>query len=154
MAVKTGDSLPEFELLDQNSATFKSESLKGQPFVLYFYPKDDTPGCTAEACSFRDSYEEFEDIGAKVVGVSADSPEKHLKFAEKYRLPYTLLSDKGNQLRKLFGVPKSFFGLLPGRVTYIFDENAKLIHTFNSQLKVNQHITEALEYLKNLKTTK
>jgi peroxiredoxin Q/BCP len=151
MGLKVGDQLPEFDLLDQNGERFSSEQLKGNAFVLYFYPKDDTPGCTAEACSFRDSYEEFEEMGAKVVGVSADSPEKHKQFAEKHRLPFTLLSDKGNQLRKAFGVPKSFFGLLPGRVTYIFDENAKLLHSFNSQLKVNQHIKEALTYLKEQK---
>lgn len=154
MGLKTGDALPEFELLDQDGQAFSSSRLKGEAFVLYFYPKDDTPGCTAEACSFRDSYEEFEDIGAKVVGVSSDSPEKHKEFAAKYRLPFTLLSDKGNQLRKLFGVPKSFFGLIPGRVTYIFNEESQLIHMFNSQLKVNKHITEALEYLKSLKTVK
>ncbi len=143
-----GEQLPEFELLDQNNNKFSSQSLLGAPFVLYFYPKDDTPGCTAEACGFRDHYEAFEEIGARVVGVSADSPEKHQQFAEKHRLPFTLLSDKGNVLRKKFGVPKSFFGLLPGRVTYIFDAEGKLLHSFNSQLKINQHIKEALDYLK------
>jgi len=149
--ITIGEKLPEFELLDQNSETISSESLLGKPLVLYFYPKDDTPGCTAEACSFRDNFEDFIAEGAQVVGVSADSPAAHAKFAAKYRLPFTLLSDKGNKLRKTIGVPTNFLGLIPGRVTYIFDAEGVLVSEFNSQFKATQHITEALEQLKQLK---
>lgn len=146
-----GEKLPTFELLDQKGQKINSESLLGQPLVLYFYPKDDTPGCTAEACSFRDNFEDFIAEGARVVGVSADSPEAHAKFAAKHRLPFTLLSDKGNTLRKQFGVPSSFLGLIPGRVTYVFDSQGKLVHEFNAQFRAEQHISEALAQLKKLK---
>lgn len=150
--LQEGDKLPEFSLLDQDGNTVTNKDLEGKPLVIYFYPKDDTPGCTAQACSFRDNFADFEDIGAKVVGLSADSPDSHKKFAEKHRLPFTLLSDKKNQLRKKFGVPGSLFGILPGRVTYVFNKDAKLVYTFNSQLKAKQHMQEALDQLKKMET--
>ena len=142
--------MPTFSLQDQNKNVVSSEELKDQAVVIYFYPSDDTPGCTKQACSFRDNFTSFEDMGARVVGVSADSPTSHKKFAEKHRLPFTLLSDKDNKLRKQFGVPRSLFGTLPGRVTYVFDKNSKLVHTFNSQLNNKKHIDEALAHLKVL----
>ncbi|MCB0473300.1 MAG: peroxiredoxin, partial [Flavobacteriaceae bacterium] len=120
----------------------------GQAMVIYFYPKDDTPGCTKEACAFRDAYESFTDLGVKVIGISADSVESHKNFAEKYRLPYTLLADTGNEVRQSFGVPKSLMGLLPGRVTYVINRKGKVIYIFNSQLAAKKHITEALNALK------
>ncbi|MEL7021187.1 MAG: peroxiredoxin, partial [Bacteroidota bacterium] len=107
-----------------------------------------TPGCTAEACSFRDSYEDFTDAGAEVVGISADSPASHAAFAKKHRLPFTLLSDVGNKVRKQFGVPGSLFGLLPGRVTYIFDRNGICQHVFDSQLNATKHVSEAMNALR------
>ncbi|MCP4442225.1 MAG: peroxiredoxin [Aureispira sp.] len=145
--LKLGDSIPSFELKDQEENLINSNSLKGKPLVIYFYPKDDTPGCTAQACSFRDNYEEFEELGALVIGISGDSPKSHLKFAQKHRLPFMLLSDVGNKVRKQFGVPGSLFGMLPGRVTYVFDNKGSLIHIFNSQLKAKAHIPEALRQL-------
>ena len=115
--------------------------------MIYFYPKDDTPGCTKQACTFRDQFAEFEDFGATVVGVSNDSPEQHRSFQEKHRLPYRLLSDQNGKLRKKFGVESSLLGLIPGRETFIFNAKGELIHKFNSQLKMEQHIQEALKAL-------
>jgi peroxiredoxin Q/BCP len=115
--------------------------------VIYFYPKDDTPGCTKEACSFRDSYEEFTDRNVKVIGISADDVESHSNFAKKYNLPFTLLADVDNEVRNLFGVKGNVFGLIPGRVTYVVDKTGVIIYVFQSQLKAERHITEALQAL-------
>jgi thioredoxin-dependent peroxiredoxin len=150
-SLKPGDQIPHFQLKDQDNILVDSKQLIGdKALVLFFYPKDDTPGCTAEACAFRDQFEVFVEAGAQVVGISADSPESHKAFALKHRLPYTLLSDDNNQLRKQFGVPKSMFGLLPGRVTYIMDKDGIIRHTFNSQLNVNKHVEEALKVIRSL----
>ncbi|UYQ95083.1 peroxiredoxin [Chitinophaga horti] len=145
--LKVGDKLPDFQLQDQNRQTFhlKNELGKG-PLVIYFYPKDETPGCTKEACSFRDSFTSFQDLGAKVIGISSDDIASHKKFAEKYRLPFTLLADEGGKVRKLFGVPKSLG--MTGRVTYVIDNEGKIIHLFNSQLQATKHVTEALQAIK------
>ena len=145
-----GDQIPYFELVNQHGEIVKSTDLTGKPLVIYFYPKDDTPGCTVEACSFRDSYEDFLEMGASVVGISSDSIVSHKKFAEKYRLPFVLLSDSNGAVRKSFSVPRSFLGLLPGRVTYIFDKEGKLRHIFDSQLNLNGHINTALKQLKTI----
>jgi peroxiredoxin Q/BCP len=145
--MKIGDKLKPFSLQNENGEIVNIDANFGQPLVIYFYPKDDTPGCTKEACAFRDSFEEFTNAGVTVFGVSADSPKSHLAFKEKYRLPFSLLTDRGNQLRKTWNVPSSLFGLLPGRVTYIFDKKGILLHLFNSQLRAEQHITEALAIL-------
>ena len=139
--------MPDFQLPNQNGEIVSSSSFRGKPVVIYFYPKDDTPGCTAEACSFRDSYEDFTDAGAEVVGISADSPASHAAFAKKHRLPFVLLSDVGNKVRRQFRVPKSFLGLLPGRVTYIFDKNGVCQRVFDSQLNAKKHVAEAKAYL-------
>lgn len=147
--VKVGDQVPSFELANQHGDIVSSDSFIGRPFVIYFYPKDDTPGCTAEACSFRDQYEDFKDIGAEVIGVSADSPQSHLRFAEKHNLPFILLSDKNNELRSRFGVPSSFFGLFPGRVTYVVDNQGVVQHVFDSQLQAKKHVKEAIKHLQN-----
>ena len=121
-AIKVGDRVPDFSLPSQTGTTVNISDLIGKKFlVIYFYPKDDTPGCTAESCAFRDSYEVFTDAGAEVIGISADSPQSHQQFAQKYNLPFTLLSDSNNRVRKLFGVPATLF-VLPGRVTYIIDK--------------------------------
>jgi peroxiredoxin Q/BCP len=149
-SLKIGDNLPTFKLQDQNGNWIDSNNLKDEVLVIYFYPKDDTPGCTAEACAFRDSHEDFIQLGAKVIGVSADSISKHKDFVNRYKLPFTLLSDNSNELRKKFGVPKSFLGLLPGRVTYIFDKNGKLVHVYDSQINSKGHIKTSLETVKNL----
>ncbi len=108
--------------------------------VLYFYPKDDTRGCTAEACAFRDSYEVFTDSGADVIGISSDSPGQHAAFASKHRLPFTLLSDQGGQIRKRYGVP-AVLGLLPGRVTYVIDRQGVVRQVFNSMTNISGHVS-------------
>jgi peroxiredoxin Q/BCP len=146
--IKTGDPIPQFALKDQEGKEFSISELIGKkPFVVYFYPKDDTPGCTAEACSFRDQYEDFTSIGAEVIGISSDSPESHKNFIRKYNLPFSLLSDPDNSIRKKFGVPAGFFGLVPGRVTFVCDRNGTVQYVFNSQMNVRKHVKEALRVL-------
>lgn len=149
--IKVGDLLPEFELKnDEGEAVRLSPDRIEGPVVVYFYPKDDTPGCTAEACSFRDAYEDFTSEGVNVYGVSSDSVEKHRQFKAKHRLPFTLLADESNALRKAFGVPSDLFGLLPGRVTYVFDSEGVCRKVFKSQFNATKHISEALEALRGV----
>lgn len=151
MPIKVGDTAPDFTLTSQSGASVSLNNFRGKKsVVLYFYPKDDTPGCTKESCAFRDQYEVFNKAGAEVIGVSSDSPESHQKFAAKYNLPFTLLSDTGNQVRKLYGVPSDFLGLLPGRVTYIIDKQGIVQHIFNSQFNFNKHVEESLKTLQQL----
>ncbi len=151
MALKVGDTVPHFTAISLDGSAFDSKDLLGKkPIVLYFYPKDNTPGCTAQACGFRDQYEEFKELGAEVIGVSADSPKSHQKFSKQYQLPFVLLSDTTNQLRKLFGVPNDLFGLLPGRATYVIDGEGKVQMIFDSVFGV-AHIGKALNYLKKLR---
>lgn len=147
MAVQVGDTAPDFTLTSQNGQPISLKDFLGQKcVVLYFYPKDDTPGCTKESCAFRDSYEDFKNAGAEVIGVSGDSSESHAQFANKYQLPFILLADTGNKLRKLYGVP-STLGLLPGRVTYIIDKQGIVQYIFNSQLNFKGHVEESLKWI-------
>ncbi len=145
--VQAGDVAPDFALPDASGKTVRLSDFRGRkPVVLYFYPKDDTPGCTKEACTFRDQYRDFEDAGAEVIGVSSDSPESHAKFAAKYRLPFTLLADGDGAVRKRYGVPTTL-GLLPGRVTYVIDKQGIVRHVFNSQFQAKQHVAESKQAL-------
>jgi peroxiredoxin Q/BCP len=149
--VQKGSRVPSFTLLDQNGKLFDITSVLGKKnLVIYFYPKDDSPGCTKEACTFRDQFEVFREADAEIIGISSDDVESHKKFAEKYRLTYTLLSDKDGKVRKLFGVPSDLFGLLPGRVTYVINKQGIVIHTFDSQLQTQKHIEESLSALRKL----
>lgn len=146
--MKIGEEVPQLQLKDQDGNIFKFSELKGKKsFVVYFYPKDFTPGCTKEACSFRDSYEEFKDLGAEVIGISADSSSSHSKFANKYDLPYIFLSDPDKKARQAFGVKPNLLGLIPGRETFVFDKDGKLLHKFNS-MNAKRHMPEALTVLK------
>ena len=120
-----------------------------KPIVLFFYPKDDTPGCTKEACAFRDEFEGFRKLGAEVIGISSDSVESHRSFAEKHNLPFVLLSDEGGKVRRLYGVPYSL-GLFPGRVTYVIDTEGVIRHVFSSQLGATNHVKEAFEALHSI----
>jgi thioredoxin-dependent peroxiredoxin len=151
MAIKVGDTAPDFTLTDQTGASVSLSSFRGKPVVLYFYPKDDTPGCTAESCAFRDQYEVFKSAGAEVIGVSSDSNESHQRFAAKYRLPFKLLSDKGDNVRSLYGA-KAMFGLFPGRITYVIDGSGKVQHVFDSMLNFKGHVEEALKTIQTLQT--
>jgi thioredoxin-dependent peroxiredoxin len=150
-SVKVGDRAPDFTLPTQKTGeSFHLYDMIGKSvIVLYFYPKDDTPGCTAEACSFRDSYEVFQEAGAEVIGISSDSEASHQKFANKYKLPFILLSDLGGVVRKFYGVPATF-GLLPGRVTYVIDKEGIVRHIFSSQFAPENHIVEAIRALKEI----
>ena len=143
MAIQIGDKLPNFKATKQDGTAFDSHEIHEKPVVIYFYPKDFTPGCTTQACSFRDQYEDFLDLGAEVIGISGDDLESHQKFTSKYRLPFLLLSDTNKKIRKLFGVPSSLLGMLPGRVTYVIDANGVVQYIFNSML-AGQHIPKAL----------
>lgn len=150
--LKVGDTIPIFTLKDQNNNDFDIDKYLGKKsMVIYFYPKDDTPGCTKEACAFRDEFEVFTDLNVEVIGISADNVASHKKFAEKYRLPFTLLADTKKKVRKLFGVPNSLLGLIPGRVTYVINKNGIIAHIFNSQFGAEKHITESLSILKKIK---
>ena len=147
--LKVGDKVPSFQLKDQDGKDFDINSVLGkQPLVIYFYPRDETSVCTKEACSFRDAYEEFSKYGARVIGISSDGVRSHKSFAAHHKLPFTLLADTSNTVRKLFGVPKTF--VLPGRVTYIVDKNGMIVHTFNSIRDSEKHVTESLTALKRL----
>lgn len=146
--MKIGEKCPNFQLSDQNGQIISSNSFFGKRTVVYFYPKDNTPGCTTEACAFRDSYKDFMEYDCQVIGISSDSEEKHFNFSQKHGLPFTLLADPDGKVRKMFNVPTSLFGLLPGRVTYIFDETSTLIGVFNSQLNPLGHVQEALKMAK------
>jgi peroxiredoxin Q/BCP len=122
-----------------------------RPVVLFFYPKDETPGCTKEVCAFRDSFEELGKLDAEVIGVSSDFVDSHRGFAEKHNLPYTLLSDKGGKVRSLYGVPNTL-GIFAGRVTYIIDGEGVVRNVFSSQVEVEKHVEEALKTLESIST--
>ena len=150
LTVKIGDKAPDFTLPSQmGDKVSLSEFIGKKNVVLYFYPKDETPGCIKEACSFRDSYQQLTDLGAEVLGVSGQSVESHVAFASHYGLPFILLSDEGNKLRELYGVPHSM-GILPGRVTYIIDKQGVVRHIFNSQTQAQKHVEEAKKTLEQI----
>ena len=142
MGLKIGEQLPDLSLKNESGKEFNFRKID-KALLVYFYPKDFTPGCTREACGFRDSYEDFKEIGAEIIGVSSDSQESHSKFKAKHQLPFLLLSDPEKKARKAFGVKSNLLGLLPGRETYIFNKNGNLIFRYNS-LNSSKHIEEAL----------
>jgi thioredoxin-dependent peroxiredoxin len=146
--VVVGSTVPSFTLKDQYGELFNVDSVLGKKnLVIYFYPKDGTSGCTAQACSFRDQFEAFEKTDAMIIGVSEQSVESHLEFTNENMLNFTLLSDPENKVRYLFDVPSTLFGLIPGRVTYVVDKFGKVVLMFDSQLDVEKHIDEALRIL-------
>ncbi|KAG6431629.1 hypothetical protein SASPL_109708 [Salvia splendens] len=148
--VSEGTQAPSFTLKDQNGRSVSLSKFKGKPVVVYFYPADETPGCTKQACAFRDSYEKFKKAGAEVIGISGDDTSSHKAFAEKYKLPFTLLSDEGNKVRKDWGVPSDLFGALPGRQTYVLDNNGVCRLVYNNQFQPEKHIDETLKFLKSV----
>lgn len=140
-----GDKAPAFTATLQNGSTLDSADVIGRKWlVLFFYPKDDTPVCTKEACAFRDSYARFVDAGAEVVGVSSDSATSHARFAAKYRLPFPIIADGERALRKLYGVPNTL-GFLPGRVTYVIDREGVVRMIYSAMLASDDHVRRALE---------
>lgn len=149
-SVGVGDKAPDFTLPSQSGEPVRLQDRLGERVVvLYFFPKDGTPGCTAEACAFRDSHDVFAEAGAEVIGVSSDSVDSHVAFAGRHELPFTLLSDAGGQVRKSYGVP-SVLGLLPGRVTYVIDRQGTVRHVFNSMTRIGRHVDDALDMVKKL----
>jgi peroxiredoxin Q/BCP len=149
MGLAVGDRAPQVVALDQQGVERRSDQLEGRWLVLFFYPKDDTPGCTAEACAFRDAYGDLQALGAEVWGVSGDDGTSHQRFASRHQLPFPLLVDRGNALRRAFGVP-AVLGLLPGRVTYLIDPAGVIRHVFNNLLDGAAHQREALSVLQRL----
>jgi peroxiredoxin Q/BCP len=150
--LRNGDPAPDFTLTDQDGSPVTLSTLwKRGPVVLFFYPKDGTVGCTAEACAFRDAYDDFQKAGATVVGISSQGTASKKEFATKNRLPFTLVSDEGGEIRKKYGVKASFLGLLDGRETFVIDGHGIVRHVFNSQINATKHVPEALGVLATLK---
>ena len=148
--VRVGDPAPDFTLLNQDGIPVHLADLLGQSaIVLYFYPKDYTTGCTAEACNFRDRYDVFRTAGATVIGVSDDSVRSHKGFAIKNRLPFDLLSDPGGSVRKLYGVSRTL-GIISGRMTYVIDREGIVRLVFSNQLSMGSHVRQALKVLESL----
>jgi peroxiredoxin Q/BCP len=145
--VRAGDIAPDFILPDQSGRPVRLRDLLGdKTVVLYFYPKDETPGCVLEARAFRDRYAEFTAQGAEVVGVSSDSVKSHRRFIERHALPFRLLSDRDSAVRDLYGVERTL-GVLPGRVTYVIDRAGVVRQVYSSQLLPTRHSREALSVL-------
>jgi peroxiredoxin Q/BCP len=148
-AIQVGDAAPDFTAETHDGQRIALADLRGQVVVLFFYPSDGTPVCTAEACAFRDSYADFAAAGAAVIGVSSDSAESHRKFIADHKLPFTLLTDRDGSLRKAFRVPRTL-GIFPGRVTYVIDKQGLVRLVFNSQLSATGHVTQALAIVRQL----
>ena len=148
--IGVGVKAPDFTLPSQSGEPVRLHDLIGQRVVvLYFYPKDETIGCTAEACAFRDSHEVFTEAGAEVIGVSSDSVDRHARFAGRHNLPFTLLSDAGGKVRKAYGIPPTL-GFIPGRVTYVIDRDGTVRHVFNSMVNIDRHVKDALAVVRQL----
>ena len=148
--IDVGSKAPDFELLSQTGEKVRlSELLKESCVVLFFYPRDGTPKCTSEACGFRDAHEQFAKAGAVVLGVSGDSVHSHRRFSSVYGLPYKILSDEDNAVRKLYGVPPTL-GVLPGRVTFVIDREGIVRFVFSSQFRANAHVQKALDMVRRL----
>lgn len=147
---RVGERAPDFTLPRADGTPFRlSEAVRRGVVVLYFYPKDETMGCVAEACAFRDQYEVFTEAGAQVVGVSADSAESHQQFAAHHRLPFVLLTDADGKVRKSYGVGK-LLGIIDGRITYVIDTRGIVRHVFSSRLQPTRHVAEALAVVREL----
>jgi peroxiredoxin Q/BCP len=149
--VDVGSKAPDFTLPSQSGEMVSLGDFLGEkPVVLFFYPKDDTSGCTKEACAFRDEYEQFSELDTEVIRISSDSVDSHKRFAKKHKLPFTLLSDRREKVRRLYDVPKTF-GLFPGRVTYAIDQEGIVRQVFSSQIGVERHVQQALEALHSIR---
>jgi len=153
MPISSGIQAPEFSLQDETGKNRSLANFRGHPVVLYFYPKDDTPGCTTEACNFRDDYSQYSQAGITILGVSPDSTQSHKKFKAKYNLPFTLLADDGHKICELYGVwgtKKNYGREYQGvfRTTFLIDENGKIVRVFEN-VKPAGHSAEVFEALKS-----
>lgn len=147
--ISTGEKAPDFELVSSTGAKVRLSDYSGKKVVVFFYPKDDSPGCTREACQFRDAYDDFTEAGAEVIGISADSTASHEAFGRKHGLPMTLLSDPEGAARKSYRVG-STLGILPGRATFVIDREGIVRNAFSSQLRLGKHVEDALAVVKSL----
>jgi len=149
--LRVGDRAPDFTLPRQDGTPVRlSELLQRGPAIVYFYPRDESPGCTAEACAFRDAYEDFSSAGAEVIGISSDSTAAHASFAEHRRLPFILLSDRDDAVRSAWRIKPAFLGLVPGRVTFVIDREGIIRHVFDSAINPTKHVKEALRVVQRL----
>lgn len=149
MKLKIGDQAPDFEGITDEGRKIRLSDFRGKFVILYFYPKDDTPGCRVEAMSFRDRYDELQSLNAVVIGVSGDNVDSHKKFKEKYKLPFILVSDTEGKIRELYGVKGL---LIPPRVTFVIDTDGRIIHIYSSQLNPSSHVSEALKVIRELES--
>lgn len=150
--LKPGTKAPDFTLKNQDDQTVQLSDFAGKKsLVVYFYPKNETSGCTKEACAFRDSYETFTDAGAEVIGISRDSISSHQQFIQNRRLPFILLSDPDGKVHESFDVGSVLFGLIRNRVTYVIDKEGVIRNAFSSHMNINAHIEEAVATIKSLK---
>jgi thioredoxin-dependent peroxiredoxin len=150
--LSVGDPAPDFELSSSSGQTIKLSDFRGKTVVLFFFPKADTPACTMEACSFRDSYEVFKQSGAEVIGISSDSTQAQNRFAARNRLPFLLVADPGGAVRARYGIARTL-GLFPGRVTFVIDREGIIRHAFSSQFMPWKHVGETLKVLETLNTS-
>lgn len=142
--LKPGTQAPDFEAIADNGEKIKLSQFRGKYVVLYFYPKDDSPGCTVEACSFRDNWDALKKYDAVVIGVSSDNVNSHRKFKEKHSLPFILVSDEDKKIRSLYDA-KGF--LLPPRITYVIDKEGIIRFVYNSQMRASEHVKKVIEFL-------
>ncbi len=148
--LKAGDMIPLFSLRDQNDSLFNIPDYTGKKIlVIYFYPRDESSGCTKEACSFRDQYDKFTKAGAMVIGINSGTVESHKKFIQNHKLPFTLLSDPDNKVLKMFGVKSKFF--ITGRETFVVDLSGKIVFTFDSFTNGPAHEKEALQFIDSMR---
>lgn len=148
--LKVGAMAPDFSLTDQYGAVHQLSDFRGEWVVIYFYPKDDTPGCTKQACAFRDQFEDFKDEGAIVIGISSDDRISHNKFVEKHNLPFILLSDEDEIVRKEYGA-KSLFGLIPSRITFVINPKGVIEMVFNAMFNDVEHVKRSLALIRSAK---
>ena len=149
MKLKEGVRFPDFSLLDDQAKEFRlNRDVNTKYTVLYFYPKDETPGCTKQACFFRDSYNEFKEYDCEIIGISSDRQISHERFKSNHNLPFKLLSDVKGKLRKKLELPKDFLGLSPGRITFLINSELEILFIFRSSLNMESHISSVLSFLK------
>ena len=151
MNLKVGNKFPDFKLSDDNEEIYHLYKDGNTSFlVLYFYPKDETPGCTKQACYFKDYYDEFKEIDCEIIGISSDNETSHKSFKTNYNLPFKLLCDPHSKLRKEIQLPKDFFGLSPGRITFLLNSKNEILFIYRSSLKMKSHIKKVLDFLNEI----
>ena len=149
MIINIGNTFPNFTLFDEKGEKFSlNNDFTKSYLVLYFYPKDETPGCTKQACYFKNFYLDFKNFDCEIIGISSDDKKSHEKFKTNNSLPFMLLSDHKSKLRKELNLPKDFFGLSPGRITFLIDKNKEILFIHRSSLNMKSHINSVLKYLK------